>query len=329
MIIARSPFRITLGGGGTDMPNFYSKHGSFFVSAAIDKYIYVALKKNILDTNIRCQYLATEVVKETRLLKHDRARECLSHFDIKNGVEIVSIADLPSGSGLGSSGSYIVALLKCLHAQNKKFISRDDLAELAFDIEMNRLGEPVGKQDQYIASWGGIRKFTIDKQGHVTNRELRIPDVSEFYKRCKIYFTNTTRNASKILAVQHANPPSVEECMMQIQDIGFKSSESLEAGNFDKWGQLLHEHWQTKKQISKKMTVSSVEQLYTDLYDSGLVLGGKIIGAGGGGFMMLYIPKDIGKVNETMENAGFKNVPFRFDYEGCNIVEGRDEKVLF
>ena len=322
MIIARSPFRITLGGGGTDMPNFYSKHGSFFISAAIDKYIYVGLKKNILDQNIRCQYLVTEVVPSTRFLKHDRARECLNQFNINNGVEIFSIADLPSGSGLGSSGSYIVALLRCLHQMHNTKVSRTDLAELAFDIEMNRLGEPVGKQDQYIASYGGVRKFEINRNGEVYTETLEIPGLSDFYKHCRIYFTNTTRNASKILAVQHANPPSVEECMLKIKDIGHESAYQLQNGNFDKWGSLLHQHWETKKRISKKMEVSSVEELYTDLYKKRLVLGGKIIGAGGGGFMMLYIPKEVDKVDKIMLNAGFCNVPFGFDQSGCTIVEG-------
>ena len=328
MIIARSAFRITLGGGGTDMPNFYSKHGAFFVSAAINKYIYVALKRNILDTSIRCQYMVTEVVSETKNLKHDRARECLEHFNINNSAEIVSIADLPSGSGLGSSGSYIVALLKCLHRMHDKKINRYDLAELAFDIEMNRLGQPVGKQDQYIASLGGLRKFSISTTGVVSSEELLIPNLDDFYDRCKIYFTNTTRNASKILAIQHANPPSVEDCMLQIKQIGIESAAALESGDLNQWGRLLHRHWETKKQISKKMAVDSVEELYTELHSSGLVLGGKIIGAGGGGFMMLYIPHNTGKVNDIMENAGFKNVPFSFDLNGCDIVEGGNEKIL-
>ena len=322
MIIARSPFRITLGGGGTDMPNFYSKHESFFISAAIDKYIYVALKKNILDKSIRCQYLATEVVNNVSLLKHDRARECLKHFEISHGHEITSVADLPSGSGLGSSGSYIVALLKCLHTMHNKKYTEASLAELAFRIEHDVLAEPVGKQDQYIASFGGVQAFSIDKNGVVTNEALDLPNKSVFYQNCRMYFTNTTRNASKILAIQHANPPSVEECMLKIKNIGHESYQALKAGNYDYWGCLLHEHWKTKKMISSKMTVSDVESLYTDLHAQGLVLGGKIIGAGGGGFMMLYIPKDYDKVDNIMEKAGFKNVPFRFDYKGCSIVEG-------
>lgn len=328
MIIARSPFRITLGGGGTDMPNFYSKHGSFFISAAIDKYIYVALKKNILDENIRCQYLATEVVDEVNKLKHDRARECLKYFGIKRGHEITSVADLPSGSGLGSSGSYIVALLKCLHTMYDKTCTNASLAELAFKIEHDVLSEPVGKQDQYIASFGGVQAFSINKTGLVSNEQLELPNKSIFYRNCRMYFTNTTRNASKILAIQHSNPPSVEECMLKIKDIGHESYLALKAGNYDCWGSLLHAHWETKKMISNKMHVSSVESLYTDLYARGLVLGGKIIGAGGGGFMMLYIPKEFDKVDNIMKASGFKNVPFSFDYEGCSIVEGKDEKIL-
>lgn len=322
MIIARSPFRITLGGGGTDMPNFYSKHGSFFISAAIDKYIYVALKKNILDRNIRCQYLVTEVVDHASKLKHDRARECLKYFGIENGHEITSIADLPSGSGLGSSGSYIVALLKCLHTMQGKAWSDTSLAELAFKIEHDILEEPVGKQDQYIASFGGVQAFSIDKNGVVSNESLDLPDKDNFYKNCRMYFTNTTRNASKILAIQHSNPPSVEDCMLKIKEIGHESYSALKSGDYDSWGSLLHKHWETKKMISKKIHVSSVESLYTELYADRLVLGGKIIGAGGGGFMMLYIPKEHDKVDNIMLKSGFHNVPFSFDKSGCTIVEG-------
>ena len=322
MIIARSPFRITLGGGGTDMPNFYSKHGSFFISAAIDKYIYVGLKKNILDNNIRCQYLVTEVVDHVNKLRHDRARECLKYFDISNGHEITSVADLPAGSGLGSSGSYIVALLKCLHHQYDKKWSESSLAELAFHIEHDVLGEPVGKQDQYIASYGGVQAFTINPNGDVKNKRLEIPNVEDFYNNCRIYFTNTTRNASKILAVQHSNPPSVEETMLQIKEIGYKSFDALTTGNHDEFGSLLHRHWETKKNVSTKMSVSSIETLYQDLYADNKVLGGKIIGAGGGGFMMLYIPKEQNKIDTLMETAGFKRIPYRFDESGCKIIEG-------
>lgn len=322
MIIARSPFRITLGGGGTDMPNFYSKWGSFFISAAIDKYIYVALKKNILDQNIRCQYLATEVVDHVSKLKHDRARECLKHFGIENGHEITSVADLPSGSGLGSSGSYIVALLNCLHVMKKKEYSKDSLAELAFKIEHDVLGEPVGKQDQYIASHGAIQAFTIQKDGTVSNKEINLPDCDSFYKNCRMYFTNTTRNASKILALQHANPPTIEDSMLKIKEIGYQSYDALTSGNYDVWGSLLHEHWSIKKSVSKKMTVSGVEQLYQEMHSNKEVLGGKIIGAGGGGFMMLYIPKNHSIIDKKMQDAGYRRVPFNFDSGGCQIIEG-------
>jgi len=322
MIIARSPFRITLGGGGTDMPKFYSKHGAFFISAAIDKYIYVGLKKNILDTNIRCQYLATEVVDDVEKLKHDRARECLKHFNAKNGYEITSIADLPSGSGLGSSGSYIVALLKCLHTMHDTVWSDASLAELAFKIEHDVLGEPVGKQDQYIASFGGVQAFSIDEDGLVKNQTLDLPDKDVFYKNCRMYFTNTTRNASKILALQHSNPPSIEEAMLQIKEIGCMSQDALLSGDYDGWGTLLHKHWEVKKSVSTKMHVSNVESLYQEMHSKKEVLGGKIIGGGGGGFMMLYIPENHSKIDTKMESAGFKRVPFKFDYDGCKIIEG-------
>ena len=304
------------------MPNFYSKHGSFFISAAIDKYIYVALKKNILDKNIRCQYLVTEVVDHVNKLKHDRARECLKYFDITNGHEITSVADLPSGSGLGSSGSYIVALLKCLHKMHNKQCTKDSIAELAFLIEHDVLGEPVGKQDQFIASHGSIQAFTIQQDGKVSCEQIVLPDYENFYKKCRMYFTNTTRSASKILALQHSNPPSIEDCMLQIKDIGHRSYYALKSGDYDNWGRLLHEHWETKKMVSNKMHVSSVENLYTKLHAEGLVLGGKIIGAGGGGFMMLYIPEECDKVDKIMMNSGFHNVPFNFDKSGCTIVEG-------
>ena len=325
MIIARSPFRITLGGGGTDMPEFYKKNGSFFISAAIDKYIYVCLKRNLLEDYIRCQYLATEIVNKVDDLRHDRARECLKHFNINSGVEIVSIADLPSGSGLGSSGSYIVALLNALARQegSHSLYTKKKIAELAFKLEHDVLGEPVGKQDQYIAAVGGITAFSIDSTGLVTYKPVNLKDHQTFYKRCRIYFTNTVRDASKILAIQHSNPPSVEDCMKEIQEIGYRSYDALSIGNFDQFGRLLHKHWQTKKKISSKMSVNDMEILYNKLHKDKKVLGGKIIGAGGGGFMMLYVPKNFDLVDKIMLEHNFKRIPYEFDMQGCKIIEAK------
>ena len=322
MIISRAPFRITLAGGGTDLPEYYKKYGGAVTSMAIDKYIFVSFKRNILDDFIRLQYLKTEVVDNANKLSHERARAVLKEFDILNRCEISSMADLPSRSGLGSSGSYLVALINCLKEYKNLPMSRDDVANLACRIEMEDLGEPVGKQDQFIASYGGIRTFTISRNGAVETRDINLSntDIDTFTKHCCIYYTGFQRSASKILKTQTTNKENFEDQMQKICDLSNRFVDALETKNFDQYGALLDEHWRYKKQLSSTMTNSSIDKVYAHLKEKKLILGGKIIGAGGGGFLMVYVPEKFESVDRHMASNGMTKVNYSVDTKGVKTL---------
>lgn len=322
MIISHAPFRITLAGGGTDLPEFYQKHGGSVTSMAIDKYIYVCFKDNLLDENIRLQYLKTEYVRHVDELEHDRAKAALKHFGIFKNCEISSMADLPARSGLGSSGSYLVALINTLQQFKNKNLSKHDIAELACKIEMEDLGEPVGKQDQFIASYGALQTFDIDREGNVAVKplDLSTEPLRAFVKRCRIYYTGVQRDASAVLLSQVANKQNFEDKMLKIRDLGYEFVAALENQNYDKYGELLNQHWNYKKRLSSKMTAPLIDEIYRFLKDEGLILGGKIIGAGGGGFLMVYVPTKFEKVDKHMEEAGFIRIEYTTDWGGVRTL---------
>lgn len=306
MIISRAPFRITLAGGGTDLPAFYKKHGSTFLSCAIDKYVYVGIRKRTFEKEIRLQYLDCEVVSHVSEIKHDRARACLELHDIKDSVEIISSADLSAKSGMGSSGAYIVALLHSIRKFKGLPTDPDIIANEACKIEMDILNEPVGKQDQFIASYGSLTKFEIDSTGNVKTKRLKLPKntIDTLKSNCMIFYTGVLRNASEVLLQQQKNILQNDSSMCEIQQIGFKSIEAIESGNLDNFGKLMHEHWTHKQKLGSGVSVNKTEALYQDLVESGLVLGGKIIGAGGGGFLMLYTPSNHHIVKKKLADAG-------------------------
>lgn len=322
MIVTRSPFRITLGGGGTDLPAFYEKHGGSVTSMAIDKYIYVSFKNNLLDDSIRLQYMKTEYVKNANQLQHSRAREALKEFGILNSCEISSMADLPAKSGLGSSGSYLVALINCLQEMSKRGMSKQEIADMACYIEMDVLNEPVGKQDQFIASYGGIKTFTIDKGGLVSvdNIDMADRDIEEFTNRCRIYFTGFQRDASKVLKSQTKNKVNFEEKMLKIMDLGYRFTDALQNKEYDKYGQLLDVHWQYKKMLSDKMTNSKIDDVYSFLKNEKMILGGKIIGAGGGGFLLVYVPREFERVDAYAKENGLARLDYSLDKDGVKTM---------
>jgi len=324
VIISRAPFRVTLAGGGTDLPAFYQHYGGSVTSMAIDKYIYVSYKKNLLDKNIRLQYLKTEYVDHVSKLKHARARTALEHFEILNNCEISSMADLPSRSGLGSSGSYLVALISALQQSGNLGMSKHEIAELACKIEMEDLKEPVGKQDQYIASYGSLQTFHIDREGNVTAEPLGLSTEAQraFQKRCRIYYTGVQRDASDVLKSQTVNRKNFENKMLRIRDLGHKFVEALRSQNYDTYGQLLDTHWNYKKELSEKMTAPHIDRAYSELRDEGLILGGKIIGAGGGGFLMVYVPTQFRKVDAYMKGSHFTKLNYGTDLDGTKIIYG-------
>ena len=322
MIITRSPFRITLGGGGTDLPSFYKKHGGIVFSMAIDKYIYLNFKQSAIDTAIRLQCYKPEVVQKIEDLKHSRAREALKRYDISHSVEINSIADLPASSGLGSSGSYLVALLHTLRYYKNQNLHPGAVAEEACDIEINVLQEPVGKQDQYIASYGGIRILDINKSGKVSVKDINLnySDILTFLNNTHIYYTGKLRSASEILKEQNNLSYNVEDKLLKIKDLSYEFIDSFVNCDFDNFGLLLDKHWNLKKKLSDKISFSEVDEIYKLVKDDFGVLGGKIIGAGGGGFLMLYVPTGGKKLENFMINNNMPRMHYNVDPHGCNTV---------
>jgi len=324
MIIARSPLRISLGGGGTDLPSFYKKHEGFLIAAAIDKYVYVTINKRFSE-GIFLKYSAIENVERIDQIQHPIIREALLIKNLENyQIEISSTADIPAGTGLGSSGSFTTALLKALYVYERQHISQEDLAELACNIEIDRLKEPIGKQDQYIAAIGGLSSFAFHKDDSVTYAPLNISSntLGKLEDNLLLFFTGYTRKASDVLNDQKVKTEMKDKDMLDnlnfIKDIGYKSKFALESGNIDLFGELLHEHWERKKSRSLGMSNATIDDLYTKAMINGAI-GGKVVGAGGGGFLM-FMAKDPDKLRKAMNKEGLEEVRFRFDFEGTKIV---------
>ena len=326
MILARAPLRIPLGGGGTDLPSYYSRFGGFFISAAIDKYVYVSVNRPASDDLIRLKYSQSEEVHRPEELQHDLAREVLMCLGVTHNIEIASMADVSAGTGLGSSGSYIVALLMALHALKQDHLPRWALAEEASHIEIDLAGHPVGKQDQYVATWGGLHCYQIDASGKIDVTPLRIhPDVLEDLQRELLLFnTGRTRQSDSILSRQRVDTersdPRVIDSLHQTRALGYAIKAVLEAGDLGRFGELLHEHWLNKKARSDSITNERVDHMYDVARKNG-ALGGKIMGAGGGGFLLLLCaPASSRRVRDAMASEGFRPMPFNFDLEGAKVL---------
>lgn len=324
MIIARSPLRISLGGGGTDLPSYYREHEGFLIAAAIDKYVYVTINRPF-NEGIYLKYSEIEHVKTVDEVSHNIIREALKLENLNTPqVEISSIADLPSGTGLGSSGSFTTALLKALYAYRHRHINPEELAELACAIEIDRLKEPIGKQDQYIASVGGITCFAFHKDNSVTFAPLKISRET-FHKledNLLLFFTGFSRSASEILKDQHIKSQKNDVDMLNnlhfVKEIGYLSKDALESGNTDKFGELMHQHWEHKKKRSGGMSNQDIDTWYETALKNGAI-GGKVVGAGGGGFLM-FMAHDAAKLRSTMTKSGLQEVRFKFDFEGAKVI---------
>ncbi len=324
MIIARSPLRITLGGGGTDLPSYYREHEGFLIAAAIDKYVYVTVMRPFAE-GIYLKYSQLEHVKNAYDVKHPIIRESLQVLDFKTPqVEITTLADIPAGTGLGSSGSFTTALLKALHTHRKRHLHQEELAELACHIEIDRLGEPIGKQDQYAAAIGGITCFTFHNNDKVTAVPLNIDMATMFdlEDNLLLFFTGFSRSASGILQDQkvksEANNADMLTNLNYVKELGYRSKDALESGNTVLFGELMHEHWEHKKRRSGGMSNPKIDEWYELGMKSGAV-GGKLVGAGGGGFLM-FMANDRNKLRHAMANAGLEEVRFKFDFEGTKVV---------
>src|SRR5579859_4454643 len=324
MIIARSPLRITLGGGGTDLPSYYREHEGFLVAAAINKYVYVTLMRPFTE-GIYLKYSKLEHVANVDDVEHRIIREALRLQKLRTPqIEITTLADIPAGTGLGSSGSFTTALLKALHAHRRKLIHPQELAELACHIEIDILGEPIGKQDQYIAAYGGLTCFTFHKDDRVTAVPLKVTmdTLFDLEDNILLFFTGFARSASGILTDQNKRTKSSDDEMLSnlhfVKELGYRSKDALEAGDLLKFGELMHEHWEHKKRRSSGMSNSRIDEWYELGLKNGAV-GGKLVGAGGGGFLMFYAT-DRNKLRHAMSKAGLEEVRFGFDFEGTKVV---------
>ncbi len=324
MIIARSPLRISLGGGGTDLPSYYEQHTGFLIAAAIDKYVYITLHDTFVPELI-VKYSKLERVANAKQLEHPIIREAFDLVGLTGeSLELTSMADIPAGTGLGSSGSFTTALLRALHAHRKNLIHPAELAEQACDIELNRLKEPIGKQDQYIAAFGGITCFKFLPGGKVEAWPLKISEETRYNLEDNLlmFFTGYSRSASAILKEQDSKSKAADASMIEnlhfVKDLGFQSQRALEAGDLHEFARLMDVHWQRKKQRSGGMSNPKINEWY-DLAMANGAGGGKLIGAGGGGFLMFYAD-DKTRLRHAMRGAGLKEVRFRFDFEGTKLM---------
>jgi D-glycero-alpha-D-manno-heptose-7-phosphate kinase len=324
MIIVRSPLRITLGGGGTDVPFYYRHHDGLSISGAIDKYVYVTTMRPFTP-GIYLKYSQLEHVERVEQVQHRIIREALSMQNLRTPqVEITSLADIPAGTGLGSSSSFTTALLKALYAHRRQLISQEELSELACHIEIDRLCEPIGKQDQYIASYGGLTCFTFHRDDTVSVEPLNMSSqtIFELEDRLLLFFSGFSRDAGSVLQDQHTRSLQNDEEMLHnlhyVKKLGYQCKEALEAGDLSKFGQLMHEHWEHKRKRSNNMSNSQIDEWYRLAMCNGAV-GGKLVGAGGGGFLM-FLAEDGVKLRHAMANAGLEEVRFRFDFHGTKIL---------
>ena len=324
MIIARSPLRITLGGGGTDLPSYYMEHEGFLVAAAIDRYVYITLHMTFVD-HLIVKYSKLETVTSIEELQHPIIREAMRLLGVPcKRLEIASMADIQAGTGLGSSGSFTTALLRALHAYQKNLVSPQTLAEQACHIEIDRLGEPIGKQDQFIAAFGGVTCLRFNRNGTVsaTPAQISAETLANLEDGLVMFFTGITRSAGQILKEQDdkskAKDSAIIDNLHYVKDLGLRSLKAMEAGNLQGFGTLMDEHWQQKKKRSGAMSNPQIDAWYDLAMRNGAV-GGKLIGAGGGGFLLFYT-EDKKRVRHVMREAGLEEVRVRFDFEGTKTL---------
>jgi len=324
MIFSRAPLRISLGGGGTDLPSYYREHGGFVVSGAIDKYVYM-LTHTVFQRRYRMKYSEMEEVDEIAKIRHPILRETLLRHWRGNPLEIASVADVPAGTGMGSSGAYTVCLLKGLAHARRTPLTPGDLAEAACEIEIDVLGEPVGKQDPYVSAHGGICAYSFNEDGTVIVEGLELePDtLRRLRDHMLLFYTGEARSASKLLADQDKRSKAGESEMIdnlhRTKELGMRSRELLLSGDLDAYAELMHEHWEHKRRRSPGMTDEHIDRMYTLARRSGC-LGGKLVGAGGGGFVLVYAtrPED---TRQAMAAAGADELAFDFEFGGAHSSE--------
>jgi D-glycero-alpha-D-manno-heptose-7-phosphate kinase len=325
MIVSRAPVRFSLGGGGTDLPSYSREHGGYVVAAAVDKFVFVCVARRFQDT-IRLAYSESETVESVAQLRHPIFREALKMTGISSGVELHSLADVPANTGLGSSSSFTVALLNGLHAYRREFVPGEQLAREACELEIDRLQEPIGKQDQYIAAYGGVTAMTFLPDGSVEVERLPLRDevIDELESNLVIYYSGVERRASSVLKEQAKtiadNKDDAVQRMHRIKALGHETRRILLSGQVDAYGEMLHEHWTNKRKLAANMADSTIDDHYEAARKAGAI-GGKLMGAGGGGFFMFYVrAAERRRVQEVLGARGLRPMRFRFDFDGARIT---------
>jgi len=324
MIITKTPVRISIGGGGTDLPFFYPLYEGELITAAINKYVYVTISKRNFHNNIRVAYSKTEIVNSSDEIENTRVKAALKFLNINEPLEITTISEVPGNSGLGSSSAFLVGLLKALHIYLGEDVSSRTLAEEAAKIEIEILNEPIGKQDQYATALGGINHLKINKKGSVLASPLDISfeTLSDLERNLHIFFTGVQRSATEVLNDQAKSIQSNEnklESMKKIKEIGIEIKKALEKGDTKMFGRLMNLHWELKKETSNKISDPQIDNWYNLAIQNG-ALGGKIMGAGGGGFFIFYCDRNPSNFIKTLTQSGLSYVPFRFDRDGSKVV---------
>lgn len=320
MIITKTPFRISFCGGGSDIADFYREHGGCVLSTTINKYMYLMIHPYFDGNKTALKYSQNEIVEDIRNIDHSIFRCVLNEKQI-SGVEISSTADVPSGTGLGSSSSFTVGLLHTLACYEGKYVSKATLAEEACRVEIEKLGAPIGKQDQYAAAFGGLnfirfhKNDTVSVEPIITQRKT----IQELEDNLVMFYTGATRDANQILANQkkHMSEASKTANLLKMCELADYMKISLEQNNLNNFGEILNESWKKKKELANGISNQRIDELYECAICNG-ALGGKLLGAGGGGFLLFYCPKE--KQLVLQEKLGLKMFPFRFEHEGSSVI---------
>ena len=299
MIITKTPLRLSIAGGGTDLPSWYQKHGSMFISGAIDKYIYITYHRSQFDQRIRLRYSKMEEVDKTEDIKHDIIRETFKQYGVKDHVELTSHAEIPSGTGLGSSGSFGVGILHAIYGRQA---DPGQLALQSSAIQIDKLGHPIGLQDQYVAAYGGVNMYLIDRIGNVKVTPIDPPQGLE------LFYTGIKRDANEVLKA------SSQDGLFRIQELAFETKKALEEKDYRRYGEILNDHWQHKK-MRGGMTNPQIDEWY-DLALANGAIGGKLVGAGGGGFLLFYTEER----ERLIKALPLQHIPFKWEMEGSNVI---------
>ncbi|MFL5870026.1 MAG: galactokinase [Solirubrobacterales bacterium] len=323
MLITRTPLRISIGGGGTDLPSYYERRGGFFISAAIGKYMFIAINRTFTEDYL-IKYSELERCATVEEIDHRIVRTVLTEHELGPGVEIVSTADIPAGAGLGSSGAFTVGLLRAVYALAREHVTPGGLAEEAARIEIDVLGEPVGKQDQYIAAFGGLTCFEIDREGRVAVSPLAVSNdtLHDLEERLLLFFTGYSRAAGEILADQHERSEADDAEMLsnldRTKELGLEIKEALESDQPHRFGELMDRHWRAKRERSRGISNEEIDRWYDVGVANGAV-GGKLVGAGRGGFLMFYA-SDPPALRAAMAAEGLPETRFSFDFDGSTVI---------